>query len=86
MVKARRNRPSVALEVAVPVQRAAKAVIGEGLNIHVEVLLAAPGRELTGQRHTFQQLRAGGANCGHWIQNEQGPKVNELLLGFLGRT
>lgn len=26
------------------------------------------------------------ANCGHWIQNEQGPKVNELLLGFLGRT
>ncbi|MGY2217180.1 alpha/beta fold hydrolase [Pseudomonas sp. K5002] len=26
------------------------------------------------------------ANCGHWIQSEQGPKVNELLLGFLGRT
>ncbi|NWE77885.1 alpha/beta fold hydrolase [Pseudomonas yamanorum] len=26
------------------------------------------------------------ANCGHWIQNEQGAKVNELLVGFLGRT
>ncbi len=23
-------------------------------------------------------------NCGHWIQNEQGQKVNALLLGFLG--
>jgi pimeloyl-ACP methyl ester carboxylesterase len=26
------------------------------------------------------------ANCGHWIQNEQGARVNELLVGFLGRT
>jgi len=24
-------------------------------------------------------------NCGHWIQNEQGPKVNERLLGFLSQ-
>lgn len=24
-------------------------------------------------------------NCGHWIQNEQGPRVNALLLGFLGK-
>lgn len=26
------------------------------------------------------------ANCGHWIQNEQGSQVNALMLGFLGRT
>ncbi|NVZ23456.1 alpha/beta fold hydrolase [Pseudomonas costantinii] len=26
------------------------------------------------------------ANCGHWIQNEQGPQVNALMLAFLGRT
>ena len=25
-------------------------------------------------------------NCGHWIQNEQGQRVNALMLGFLGRT
>ncbi|WP_017739272.1 alpha/beta fold hydrolase [Pseudomonas sp. CBZ-4] len=25
------------------------------------------------------------ANCGHWIQNEQGPQVNGLMLAFLGR-
>ena len=25
------------------------------------------------------------ANCGHWIQNEQGARVNTLLLDFLGR-
>ncbi|ANF86195.1 alpha/beta hydrolase [Pseudomonas antarctica] len=26
------------------------------------------------------------ANCGHWIQNEQGQRVNALMLAFLGRT
>ncbi|MGY2375620.1 alpha/beta fold hydrolase [Pseudomonas sp. SDO524_S393] len=26
------------------------------------------------------------ANCGHWIQNEQGQQINALMLGFLGRT
>lgn len=25
------------------------------------------------------------ANCGHWIQNEQGARVNALLLEFLGK-
>jgi len=25
-------------------------------------------------------------NCGHWIHNEQGQRVNALMLGFLGRT
>lgn len=25
-------------------------------------------------------------NCGHWIQNEQGQRVNALMLGFLGKT
>ncbi|WP_395607514.1 alpha/beta fold hydrolase [Pseudomonas sp. B22129] len=25
------------------------------------------------------------ANCGHWIQNEQGAQVNALMLGFLGK-
>lgn len=25
------------------------------------------------------------ASCGHWIQNEQAQRVNELLLAFLGR-
>jgi len=25
-------------------------------------------------------------NCGHWIQNEQGAKVNERLLEFFGKT
>ncbi|MGY2166437.1 alpha/beta fold hydrolase [Pseudomonas tolaasii] len=25
------------------------------------------------------------ANCGHWIQNEQGRQVNALMLGFLGK-
>ncbi|KAA0943535.1 MULTISPECIES: alpha/beta hydrolase [unclassified Pseudomonas] len=25
-------------------------------------------------------------NCGHWIQNEQGQRVNELLLDFLRQT
>ncbi len=25
------------------------------------------------------------ANCGHWIQNEQGQRVNALMLAFLGK-
>ncbi|WDU65056.1 alpha/beta hydrolase [Pseudomonas poae] len=25
------------------------------------------------------------ANCGHWIQNEQGQRVNTLMLAFLGK-
>ncbi len=25
------------------------------------------------------------ANCGHWVQNEQGQQVNALMLGFLAR-
>lgn len=49
----------IAFEVAIPVQRPAKAVFGESLYIHIQVLLAAPAWQFTWGGNAFKQGCAG---------------------------